>query len=160
MDKIKDLLGEEIRSQLGSLTSLQAGSKEKSDAIDDVTQLYRLYIEESKNEADLLERRQKREMDGKQLEADLVERREKRKLEIKQLEAEIARSDRDNDIKKDQLAEQIKDRYFRVGIAVAELVLPLIFYAFWMKKGFNFEETGTYTSTTFRGLFSRFRPTK
>lgn len=27
-------------------------------------------------------------------------------------------------------------------------------------KGFKFEETGTYTSTTFRGLFNRFRPTK
>jgi len=54
----------------------------------------------------------------------------------------------------------VKDRYFKLGIAAAELLIPLMFYGIWMRKGFKFEETGTYTSTTFRGLFNRFRPTK
>ncbi len=67
---------------------------------------------------------------------------------------------RDEEFKNKQLEEQVKDRYFRLGIAAAELILPLIFYAAWMKKGFKFEETGAYTSTTFRNLFNRFRPTK
>jgi len=58
-----------------------------------------------------------------------------------------------------QLAERAKDRYFRLGIEAAGIVLPLIFYATWMRKGFKFEETGTYTSTTFKGLFNRFKPT-
>ena len=66
----------------------------------------------------------------------------------------------DEQLKKDQLSEQIKDRYFKLGIGVAELVLPLAFYAAWMKKGFKFEENGTFTSTTFRGLFGKFKPTK
>lgn len=68
--------------------------------------------------------------------------------------------ERDEQIRRDQLAEQVKDRYFRLGIAAAELVLPLMFYAGWMKKGFRFEETGTFTSATFKGLINRFRPTK
>lgn len=63
-------------------------------------------------------------------------------------------------LKKAQLEEQIKDRYFRLGVDVAGILLPLMFYGVWMKKGFKFEETGTFTSTTFRGLFSRFRPTR
>lgn len=67
---------------------------------------------------------------------------------------------RDEEFKNKQLEEQVKDRYFRLGIAAAELILPLMFYASWMKKGFKFEETGAYTSTTFRNLFNRFRPTK
>lgn len=67
---------------------------------------------------------------------------------------------RDEEFKNKQLEEQVKDRYFRLGIAAAELILPLIFYAAWMKKGFKFEETGAYTSTTFRNLFNRFKPTK
>ena len=67
---------------------------------------------------------------------------------------------RDDELKQTQIAEQVKDRYFRLGIAAAELMIPLMFYGIWMKKGFKFEETGTYTSTTFRGLFNRFRPTK
>lgn len=61
---------------------------------------------------------------------------------------------------KAQILEQKKDRYFRLGLGVAELVLPLVFYSVWMRKGFKFEENGTFTSTTFRNLFSRFRPTK
>ena len=59
-----------------------------------------------------------------------------------------------------QREENVKDRYVRIGIAAAELVLPLMFYAVWMRRGFKFEENGTYTSTTFRGLFNRFKPTK
>ena len=59
-----------------------------------------------------------------------------------------------------KMEEEIKDRYFKVGIAAAELMIPLVFYGIWMNKGFKFEETGAYTSTTFKGLFNRFRPTK
>ena len=67
---------------------------------------------------------------------------------------------RDEEFKNKQLEEQVKDRYFRLGIAAAELLLHLILYAAWIKKGFKFEETGAYTSTTFRNLFNRFKPTK
>ena len=66
----------------------------------------------------------------------------------------------DATLKDFQMSEQVKDRYFRLGIAAAEIILPLVFYAAWMKRGFKFEEKGTYTSTTFRGLFNRFKPTK
>lgn len=66
----------------------------------------------------------------------------------------------DERFKQEQMKEQVKDRWIRVGTAAAELVIPLIFYGIWMRRGFKFEETGAYTSTTFRGLFSRFRPTK
>ena len=67
---------------------------------------------------------------------------------------------KDDELKQKQLEEQVKERYFRVGIAAAELMVPLIFYGIWMRKGFKFEETGTYTSKTFTGLINRFRPTK
>lgn len=59
-----------------------------------------------------------------------------------------------------QLTQQTKIGYFKIGIDIAGIVLPLIFYGIWMKKGFKFEETGTFTSATFRGLFNRFKPTK
>ena len=67
---------------------------------------------------------------------------------------------KDDEIKQKQLEEQVKDRYFKVGIAAAELMIPLMFYGIWMNKGFKFEETGTITSSTFKGLINRFRPTK
>ena len=71
-----------------------------------------------------------------------------------------AAHDEDATLKAFQLDENTFDRYAKIGIAAAELVLPLMFYGIWMRRGFKFEESGVYSSTTFRNLFSRFRPTK
>ena len=103
-EKIKDLsdlLEKEIKTEIQNLSILETGSKEKSTAIDDLTKLYKLRIEE----------------------------------------------------------ESRKDRFLRVGVEAAGIILPLIFYGIWLRRGFKFEETGTFTSTTFRNLFNRFRPT-
>lgn len=134
-ENINELLDEEIAAEIRSISEMKDGSTEKSKAIDDLATLYKLRIEENRNlwEAD--------------------EKYDRRKMEE---EAGL----RDEDIKRTQISEQIKDRYFKVGIAAAELMIPLVFYGIWMNKGFKFEETGAYTSTTFKGLFNRFRPTK
>lgn len=142
MEKIEDLLGEEIKNQIQSISSLSAGSAERSKAIDDLTKLYKLRIEETKNNSELDEKRERRLMEKEQYDEGLLDREYEAKF------------------KREQLSEQVKDRYIRLGTAAAELILPLIFYAVWMRRGFKFEKDGTYTSTTFRGLFSRFKPTK
>lgn len=131
---IKELLSEEIASEIENLSGLADGSKEKSTAIEDLTKLYKLRIEENRNDWDADEKYNRRVMED---------------------EANA----RDEEIKRIQISEQVKDRYFKVGIAAAELMIPLVFYGIWMKKGFKFEQSGTYTSTTFRGLFNRFKPT-
>ena len=46
---IEELLSEEIAAQIEALSDLQSGSKEKSTAIDDLTKLYKLRIEENKS---------------------------------------------------------------------------------------------------------------
>ena len=117
MNESKEMLEEEIRKEIRHLSTLSPGSTEKTAAIEELSKLYRLKIDEVKS----LE-------------------------EIK--------------VKNDLMSEQTKDRYIKLGIEAAELIIPLVFYGVWMKKGFKFEETGTFTSTTFRGLFNRFRPTK
>ena len=153
----RDLFEGEIRSQIEDLSSLNAGSEEKSRAIDDLAKLYRLRIEESKAEWDADEKYNRRMMEAEQNETENA-------LKEKQLEADTelrnCQIEAEDYQKTNQLAEQVKDRYFKLGIEAAGIVLPLIFYATWMRRGFKFEETGTYTSTTFRGLFNRFKPTK
>jgi len=134
-EKIKGLLEEEIKAKIKNLSTLESGSKEESKAIEDLATLYKLNIEEKRNENDFTERYDRRIMDDEQRQFDAA-------------------------LKEKQLAEQVKDRYFRLGIEVAGIILPLIFYAVWMKRGFKFEESGTYTSMTFRGLFGRFKPTR
>ena len=53
-----------------------------------------------------------------------------------------------------------KDRWLRFGLDAAGLIMPMIFYGIWMRRGFRFEETGTFTSKTFLNLINRFKPTK
>lgn len=152
-EQLKDLLSEEIKTQIQDLSKLDPGSTEKSKAVDDLATLYRLKIDETKMELDFDEKQARRKMDKEnRLKDDAIKEQ--------QLKDENSVRERDELIRKEQLAEQVKDRYIRLGIAAAEIILPLIFYSKWMKKGFKFEETGTFTSTTFRGLFNRFKPTK
>lgn len=62
-----------------------------------------------------------------------------------------------NDEKSRKDAEAL-DRKIRLGVDIASLVLPLLFYGRWMAKGFEFEKTGSFTSVTFRNLINKFRP--
>lgn len=124
----RSLLEEEIKAEIKLLGSLESGSQEHTTAVDSLTKLYKLKLEEDKNTYERLDKIENREID--------------------------------QESKTAQMAESVKDRYFRFGMAAAELVLPLMFYGVWMKRGFKFEQDGTFTSQTFRGLFSRFRPTK
>lgn len=61
-------------------------------------------------------------------------------------------------IRSEQNKEENIDRKIKLGLAVAELILPLSLYAVWLKRGFEFEKEGTYTSTTFKNLFGGLRP--
>ena len=152
-ENIKELLNEEIAAEIQAISYLGSGSEEKSKAIEDLAKLYRLRIEETKSELDAEDKRSRRTLES---EASVRENEIKKSQLDEQIKADV----QDEQYKRSQLDEQVKDRYFRLGIAAAELLIPLMFYGIWMRKGFKFEETGTYTSTTFRGLFNRFRPTK
>lgn len=130
-NQVKNLLEDEIKTEIEKLASLEPGSDKHTAAVKSLSELYKLNIEETENERAFVHR----------CDQDLND-------------------DREMQLKHAQLDEQKKDRYFRLGIEAAGIILPLIFYATWMRKGFKFEETGTFTSTTFRGLFNRFKPTK
>lgn len=123
-DCTMELLSEEIKGEFENLSNLDPGSEEHSKAVDTLTKLYKLKIEENKNESDFVEKQ------------------------------------KEEQLKRDQMAEQLKERKWRVGIEVCEIAVPLVFYSIWMKRGFRFEETGSYCSQTFRNFFSRLKPTR
>ena len=134
-DEIKKELEKEILKEIQDLSALESGSKEKDSAIENLATLYKLNIEEVKIEHEAMEKAYDRGS------ADET-------------------SARDLKLKQQMLDESIKDRYFKLGLDVAGLIVPIIFYGIWMGRGLKFEETGTFTSTTFRGLFNRFKPTQ
>ena len=130
-EEIRNALADEILNEFGNLKNFETGSKEQQGIIENITKLYELKMKEAKADADWNE---------------TCDRREK--------------ENREEQFREKQSMEQTKERWFKLGVDVAGIILPLMFYAVWMGKGFRFEETGTYTSTTFRGLFNRFKPTE
>lgn len=127
-ERISELLGGEIARRIEELKNLEQGSEEHTRAVENLTKLYRLRIDETKSQWDYSEK--------------------------------FERAEKELELKKKQLDEQVKDRYFKVGVDAAGIVLPLIFYGIWMNRGFRFEETGTITSSVFRGLTQKFRTTR
>lgn len=138
MAEIKSLLDGVIEQEIQNVESLNSGSDEKSAAIRDLATLHKLRIEEIKAETEAEE------------------------LTLKERELNSKDADRsyEEELQSRQTRGQMIDRCVKAGIDVAGLVLPLICYGIWMNKGFKFEETGSFTSTTFKNLLNRFRPTK
>lgn len=136
---IKTKLDEEIEKQIEGLSDVSG--KSRTEAIDDLVKLHKLRIDEVR------------------LETESEEKAERRKLDERKVDNEIESQINDCTFKRNQEREDHKNRYLRFGIDAAGIVLPLVFYGVWMRKGFKFEEHGTFTSTTFRGLFNRFKPT-
>ena len=95
-DEIKAKLDEEIMDQLSVLSDMDVGSDKRKTAVDDLVKLYRLRIEETKNDRDFIEGVNARE--------------------------------REEQFKKEQIVDQVKERKFRFGMAAAELLIPLIIY--------------------------------
>lgn len=63
-------------------------------------------------------------------------------------------------IDEDKIKSDKFDHVLKVGVEVAGIVIPIAFYGVWMAKGFKYEETGSFSSTTFRNLISNFKPKK
>ncbi len=110
MNKVSEILEEQIKKEFKKLSTLESGTLEKTAATENLVALYRLRIDELKNE-----------IGGN---------------------------------------EQAKDRKIKFWLTLLEVVLPLIFYGIWMERGLLFEETGTFSSTVFKGLINCFRPKK
>ena len=153
MAEIKSLLDEVIEAEIAYVGSLSPEDEKKSKAIQHLADLHKLRIDEIKAKTDADEKRLRRAMDSKQHRAELT-------LKERQADGDEAARANEEKLKQHQFNDQVIDRYVRIGVATAELVLPLVFYGVWMKRGLKFEETGTFTSQTFKNLFNRFKPTR
>ena len=87
----------------------------------------------------------------------LVVEAAKVKMDIQEKEQQQkAQEERDAEAKK----RDNRNFWLQLGLGVAGIAAPLLFYNHWMKAGMKFEQTGTFTSQTFKNFFKNFRPTK
>ena len=143
MNKNQEKLDQEIARELEILNELSPNSGEKYQlAVDSLAKLYKLRIEEEKNES---------EEAAEQEKVDLEQ--EKVALEMDKLKNEL-------DEKNEEAKDRKFDRWLHFGLDAAGIIVPIIFYNIWMNRGLRFEKDGTFTSTTFKNLFHLFKPTK
>lgn len=131
MSNISKKLDENIERTLEKMASLDTGSKEMSLAVEQVVQLHKLRIDEIKMETDSA----KRVFDDQKQSCDEVARYE-------------------------ELKERKKDRWFKVGIAAAELILPLTVYGVLAYVGYAREFDGVITSDTLKRVLNSIKKPK
>lgn len=80
---------------------------------------------------------------------------------IKRIKAltEILNEQRESVSKMDKQFENVVS-IAKLGVDLAGVVLPIMLYSTWLKRGFEFEETGMISSQTFKGLIGKIKPTK
>ena len=85
-------------------------------------------------------------INNRKLDIEEISGNESLKLKSKELAQEIVR---------DAMNDKVK--LIDLGIQAAGIILPIIFYGSWVKKGLEFEKEGTFTSTTFKSLISKLK---
>lgn len=153
MAEIQSLLDGVIEEEITNVKSLEAGTEKKSAAIRDLATLHKLRIEEIKAQTEADEKAARREMD-KNRQSD------EHALKERELNSKDVDRTHDEQVQDRQIREQVIDRRVRTCLQVGELVLPLVCYGIWFGMGLTFEIDNSYTSTTFKNLLNRFKPTK
>ncbi len=129
MSNICEKLDENIERHLDAMSKYGIGSTEMSSAINEVVRLHKLRMDELKHEVELDEQFKRNVLDTQKYTSDELRR-------------------------DDELCERKRDRYFRVGIAAAELVLPLALYGVLSYIGFAREFDGVVTSDTLKRVLN------
>lgn len=133
MSNISEKLDESIERSLDKIASLDVGSKEMSTALDQAVQLHQLRMNERKFES------------------------EERDKSVRHF-AETQKESLDAIARDEELRERKKERWFKVGVAAAEIILPLALYGWLSYVGYAREFDGTVTSDTLKRVLNSIKP--
>ena len=139
MDEVRKALDEEILSEINGISLMTDGCEAKTSAIDDLTAIYKMRLEEIRLDNELEAKRI-------ELERNAEEAKRKSAEETKKQDSEL----------KNRKFEKILD----VIVSGAGIIMPLTFYCVWLSQGLQFEETGVFKSVTFKNLIHLFRPVR
>jgi uncharacterized membrane protein YgaE (UPF0421/DUF939 family) len=133
MDELNARLDQLILSKIEEINLGQ--SENESDSVNDLVKLYKARADQEKDTNDF---------DAKI-----------REIEVRETEVDLKGKELDN-----ATAHCEEDRKIHLGLEIANTVLPIALYSFWLVKGFKFEETGVLRSSTFKSITSKMRPFK
>ena len=130
MEELKEIVIDEIKSEIENLKNLQAGSDEKSKAIESINSLYKTVVEDSKSELDY-------------------------QIRNRQLNLDTDKVDNEWTVSTNDMKERVKDRYWKAALEAAGIGVPALIYVICYCKGLEFEKTGTVTSSFFKSLVGK-----
>lgn len=137
-NSIRFLLEEELVADIEALEKISPETDEYKKIVENIERLHKILM--AGYELELKEDSQRREL----IRAD-------DELELKH-ETE---DDRQAQCKKDR-----RIQYIRIGLEAGGIILPLVCYGVWLKRGFAFEKDGIVTSSFFKNMINRMKPTK
>lgn len=126
-EEMRDQLNELIQKELVKMDGMSIGTDEYETASQSLERLYKLALQDARQQAEYVDQMNKDDIERKRFELDKSH-------------------------KAAELREQRKNNYMQLGLSAATALATMWFYNVWMKKGFQFEETGTFTSTTLREI--------
>ena len=125
--ELKEKLNKELERELGELEGLELGSDQMQKAAATIEMMHKLRMNEVNSDRDL----------------------EVKKAELEAKEKELAL-----ETKKAKDARVIA--FVGSGITLGTFAVKLVNDNLWMAKGFKFEETGTFCSKVFAGIWANF----
>lgn len=125
--EVKDLLVEEIVSEIGILKGMDIGTNEYKTVVDGLTKL-----------------------------VDRANEMEKLDIEAKAQQTQLEDREFENDLKLRQMDEERKDRIVRNSIAAAGVLIPAVLTVWGTIVSLNFEKEGTVTTIVGRGFINKF----
>lgn len=125
--ELKEKLDKELERELGELEGLELGSDQMQKAAATIEMMHKLRMNEVNSDRDL----------------------EVKKAELEAKEKELAL-----ETKKAKDAKVIA--FVGSGITLGTFAIKLVNDNLWMAKGFKFEETGTFCSKVFAGIWANF----
>jgi GAF domain-containing protein len=172
MDELNARLDELILNLIEEIN--MDDSEDESKAVDELAKLYKVRADQEKNtnefdakirEIELKETEsgyKLRELDLRSAELENRVRIDNDNLEIKGSELDLKQQELDLKTREleNATAHCEEDRKIHLGLEIANTVLPIVLYSFWLVKGFKFEETGVLRSSTFKSITSKMRPFK
>lgn len=125
--ELKEKLNKELERELGELEGLELGSDQMQKAAATIEMMHKLRMNEIGSDRDL----------------------EVKKAELEAKEKELAL-----ETKKAKDAKVIA--FVGTGVTLGTFAIKLVNDNLWMAKGFKFEETGTFCSKVFAGIWANF----
>ena len=129
---IPNEIDKEISRGLNKLKTLEQGSKEYKEALEAISRLHEMKLDAEKVELDYAAKREKTQLDAGRADEE---------LRLKEAEEERLR---------DQAKTERREFWIKLGVDAGLMIANLGFFALQFRRGYKFESTGAYTSTTFK----------